>query len=158
MMAWNHLKGLEWPISKLKGSLLQVKHNIYFFVHFTSFVCSCIISISSFRSISIFCLSLTFVYNVWQGFHFIHLRKLCGQRLSLSVSSLKVCDRAAKKFVPIHLSFASNFLIHWTALLHTVKIIMDRISKRSKGYAFVEYTTEEAGGAALKAMNGQVGD
>lgn len=37
-----------------------------------------------------------------------------------------------------------------------VKIIMDRISKRSKGYAFVEYTTEEAGGAALKAMNGQI--
>jgi RNA recognition motif-containing protein len=39
-----------------------------------------------------------------------------------------------------------------------VKIIMDRISKRSKGYAFIEYTTEEAGGAALKAMNGQVCD
>jgi RNA recognition motif-containing protein len=39
-----------------------------------------------------------------------------------------------------------------------VKIIMDRISKRSKGYAFIEYTTEEAGGAALKAMNGQVSD
>ncbi|KAL5207020.1 hypothetical protein ABZP36_031455 [Zizania latifolia] len=38
----------------------------------------------------------------------------------------------------------------------TVKIIMDKISKRSKGYAFIEYTTEEAGGAALKAMNGQV--
>ncbi|KAG0534282.1 hypothetical protein BDA96_04G266400 [Sorghum bicolor] len=37
-----------------------------------------------------------------------------------------------------------------------VKIIMDRISKRSKGYAFIEYTTEEAGGAALKAMNGQI--
>nr|CAB3447829.1 unnamed protein product [Digitaria exilis] len=36
-----------------------------------------------------------------------------------------------------------------------VKIIMDKISKRSKGYAFIEYTTEEAGGAALKAMNGQ---
>jgi RNA recognition motif-containing protein len=35
---------------------------------------------------------------------------------------------------------------------------MDKISKRSKGYAFIEYTTEEAGGAALKAMNGQVGD
>lgn len=33
---------------------------------------------------------------------------------------------------------------------------MDKISKRSKGYAFIEYTTEEAGGAALKAMNGQV--
>jgi len=82
------------------------------FVHFSSFVYSCIISISSFRSISIFCLSLTFVYNVWQGFHFIHLRKLCGQRLSLSVSSLKVCDRVAKMFVPIHLSFVSDFLIH----------------------------------------------
>ncbi|CAO2040806.1 unnamed protein product [Urochloa humidicola] len=37
-----------------------------------------------------------------------------------------------------------------------VKIIMDKISKRSKGYAFIEYTTEEAGGAALKAMNGQI--
>ncbi|KAM0922633.1 hypothetical protein ACQ4PT_006103 [Festuca glaucescens] len=37
-----------------------------------------------------------------------------------------------------------------------VKIIMDRISKRSKGYAFIEYTTEEAGGAALKAMNGEI--
>ena len=35
---------------------------------------------------------------------------------------------------------------------------MDRISKRSKGYAFLEYTTEEAGGAALKAMNGEVAD
>ena len=35
---------------------------------------------------------------------------------------------------------------------------MDKISKRSKGYAFIENTTEEAGGAALKAMNGQVGD
>ncbi|KAF6135866.1 hypothetical protein GIB67_022482 [Kingdonia uniflora] len=34
-----------------------------------------------------------------------------------------------------------------------VKIIMDKISKRSKGYAFLEYTTEEAVGAALKEMN-----
>lgn len=37
-----------------------------------------------------------------------------------------------------------------------VKIIMDKISKRSKGYAFVEYTTEEAASAALKEMNGKV--
>ncbi|XP_022744713.1 organelle RRM domain-containing protein 1, chloroplastic isoform X2 [Durio zibethinus] len=36
-----------------------------------------------------------------------------------------------------------------------VKIIMDKISKRSKGYAFVEYTTEEAATAALKEMNGK---
>lgn len=34
---------------------------------------------------------------------------------------------------------------------------MDKISKRSKGYAFVEYTTEEAASAALKEMNGKVG-
>ncbi|XWS56860.1 hypothetical protein CRYUN_Cryun09bG0121800 [Craigia yunnanensis] len=37
-----------------------------------------------------------------------------------------------------------------------VKIIMDQISKRSKGYAFVEYTTEEAATAALKEMNGKI--
>lgn len=37
-----------------------------------------------------------------------------------------------------------------------VKIIMDKISKRSKGYAFVEYTTEEAAAAALKEMNGKI--
>nr|GLL40125.1 uncharacterized protein LOC109176899 isoform X1 [Ipomoea trifida] len=37
-----------------------------------------------------------------------------------------------------------------------VKIIMDKISKRSKGYAFVEYTTEEAASAALNEMNGKV--
>ncbi|KAL7228452.1 hypothetical protein ACSBR2_007211 [Camellia fascicularis] len=36
------------------------------------------------------------------------------------------------------------------------KIIMDKISKRSKGYAFVEYTSEEAAGAALKEMNGKI--
>lgn len=33
---------------------------------------------------------------------------------------------------------------------------MDKISKRSKGYAFVEYTTLEAASAALKEMNGKV--
>lgn len=33
---------------------------------------------------------------------------------------------------------------------------MDKISKRSKGYAFVEYATEEAAAAALKEMNGKV--
>lgn len=156
MMAWNHLKGLERTISKLKGSLLQVKHNLNFlFISANLFIH---VSLAILYSDLLSWLFLSFVYNVWQGFHFIHLRKLCGKHLSLSVSSLKVCDRAAKMSVAIHLSFASDFRIHWTALLHTVKIIMDRISKRSKGYAFIEYTTEEAGGAALKAMNGQVGD
>ena len=33
---------------------------------------------------------------------------------------------------------------------------MDKISKRSKGYAFIEYTTEEAASTALKEMNGKV--
>lgn len=33
---------------------------------------------------------------------------------------------------------------------------MDKISKRSKGFAFIEYTTEEAASAALKEMNGKV--
>lgn len=37
-----------------------------------------------------------------------------------------------------------------------VKIIMDKISKRSKGYAFIEYTTEEAAAEALKEMNGKI--
>ncbi|PIA45079.1 hypothetical protein AQUCO_01700550v1 [Aquilegia coerulea] len=37
-----------------------------------------------------------------------------------------------------------------------VKIIMDKISKRSKGYAFIEYTTEEAASTALKEMNGKI--
>lgn len=37
-----------------------------------------------------------------------------------------------------------------------VKIIMDKISKRSKGYAFVEYTTKEAAAAALMEMNGKI--
>lgn len=32
---------------------------------------------------------------------------------------------------------------------------MDKISKRSKGYAFIEYATEEAASAALKEMNGK---
>ncbi|XP_073306505.1 organelle RRM domain-containing protein 1, chloroplastic [Primulina huaijiensis] len=37
-----------------------------------------------------------------------------------------------------------------------VKVIMDKISKRSKGYAFVEYTTEEAASTALREMNGKI--
>nr|XP_043612875.1 organelle RRM domain-containing protein 1, chloroplastic [Erigeron canadensis] len=37
-----------------------------------------------------------------------------------------------------------------------VKIIMDKISKRSKGFAFIEYTTEEAASEALREMNGKI--
>jgi RNA recognition motif-containing protein len=41
-------------------------------------------------------------------------------------------------------------------LLFAVKIIKNNTSKKIKGYAFIKYTTEEAGGAALKAMNVEV--
>ncbi|EPS63269.1 hypothetical protein M569_11514, partial [Genlisea aurea] len=37
-----------------------------------------------------------------------------------------------------------------------VKIIMDKISKRSKGYGFVEYTTEDSASTALREMNGKI--
>ncbi|XP_057547608.1 organelle RRM domain-containing protein 1, chloroplastic isoform X1 [Amaranthus tricolor] len=37
-----------------------------------------------------------------------------------------------------------------------VKIIMDKISKRSKGYAFVEYSNEDAATKALHEMNGKI--
>lgn len=35
-----------------------------------------------------------------------------------------------------------------------VKLIIDRVSGRSKGIAFVEYTTEDAAQKAIEAMNG----
>lgn len=41
-------------------------------------------------------------------------------------------------------------------VLVEVRIIMDKISKRSRGYAFIEYTTEQAASAALKEMNGKI--
>uniref|UniRef100_A0A7N2LGH4 RRM domain-containing protein n=1 Tax=Quercus lobata TaxID=97700 RepID=A0A7N2LGH4_QUELO len=49
----------------------------------------------------------------------------------------------------------------WCVFNHAVedalfKIIMDKISKRSKSYAFIEYTTEEAASAAPKEMNGKI--
>ncbi|KAF6175680.1 hypothetical protein GIB67_022682 [Kingdonia uniflora] len=40
--------------------------------------------------------------------------------------------------------------------LAEVKIIIDQISKRSKGYAFLEYTIGETAGAALKEMNDKI--
>lgn len=46
-------------------------------------------------------------------------------------------------------------LVLMNCFFSTVKIIMDKISKRSKGYAFIEYTTEEAASVALKEMNGK---
>lgn len=72
------------------------------------------------------------------------------QHLKVLVSWLKVCTAHASVEC-----FAFCGLID-TIYVGTVKIIMDKISKRSKGYAFIEYTTEEAASAALKEMNGKV--
>ncbi|KAG2669436.1 hypothetical protein I3760_14G034700 [Carya illinoinensis] len=60
-----------------------------------------------------------------------------------------------KKLFINGLSFYTSEKILQTAFegfgkLVEVKIIMDKISKRSKGYAFVEYTTEEAASTALR--------
>ncbi|KAG8059545.1 hypothetical protein GUJ93_ZPchr0002g23385 [Zizania palustris] len=70
-------------------------------------------------------------------------------------------DVKTKRLFVTGLSFYTSEKTLWAAFepfgeLIEVKIIMDKISKRSKGYAFLEYTTEEAGGAALKTMNGQI--
>ena len=55
--------------------------------------------------------------------------------------------------------FSFHIILTWFSvnlLPLAVKIIMDKISKRSKGYAFIEYTTEEAAATALEEMNGKV--
>jgi RNA recognition motif-containing protein len=37
----------------------------------------------------------------------------------------------------------------------SANIVMDKISKRSKGFGFVEFATKEAADAAIKEMNDQ---
>ncbi|CAN4126438.1 unnamed protein product [Withania somnifera] len=65
-----------------------------------------------------------------------------------SIASSEETVRTKKLFVT-GLSF-------YTSEKTLLKIIMDKISKRLKGYAFVEYTTVEAANAALKEMNGEI--
>lgn len=99
-----------------------------------------------------------------QGYHFIHLRKPYVLHLKALVSLLKVISILYIVFFSRYQYLLSEgrakilsllFLINeWLCL--TVKVIIDKISKRSKGYAFIEYTTEEAASAALKEMNGKV--
>lgn len=72
------------------------------------------------------------------------------QHLKVLVSWLKVRAVFCFLFIVFYPLTGTLFCIT------TVKIIMDKISKRSKGYAFIEYTTEEAASAALKEMNGKV--
>lgn len=84
-----------------------------------------------------------------------------GDDSSKSSEATQVADVKTKRLFVTGLSFYTSEKTLREAFepfgeLVEVKIIMDRISKRSKGYAFIEYTTEEAGGAALKAMNGEI--
>ena len=39
--------------------------------------------------------------------------------------------------------------------IESVSIIMDKVSRRSKGFGFVEMSTKEAGEAAIAALNGK---
>ncbi|EOY19165.1 RNA-binding family protein isoform 1 [Theobroma cacao] len=77
-----------------------------------------------------------------------------------SESSEMITTRTKKLFIT-GLSFYTSektLRAHFEGFgeLVEVKIIMDKISKRSKGYAFVEYTTEKAASAALTEMNGKI--
>ncbi|KAM3282808.1 organelle RRM domain-containing protein 1, chloroplastic isoform X1 [Capsicum chacoense] len=78
-----------------------------------------------------------------------------------STTSNEETDVRTKKLFVTGLSFYTSEKTLRAAFegygeLVEVKIIMDKISKRSKGYAFVEYTTVEAASAALKEMNGKI--
>ncbi|GJV66120.1 organelle RRM domain-containing protein 1, chloroplastic isoform X1 [Tanacetum coccineum] len=76
-------------------------------------------------------------------------------------SSLQHSNIKTKKLFVTGLSFYTSEKTLRAAFegfgeLVEVKIIMDKISKRSKGFAFIEYTTEEAASAALREMNGKI--
>lgn len=81
--------------------------------------------------------------------------------LSVSAEASQTTPTKTKKLFVTGLSFYTSEKTLREAFegfgqLVEVKIIMDKISKRSKGYAFIEYTTEEAAAAALKEMNGKI--
>ncbi|KAL6130263.1 hypothetical protein ACLB2K_068644 [Fragaria x ananassa] len=81
--------------------------------------------------------------------------------LSISAEASQTTPTRTKKLFVTGLSFYTSEKTLREAFqgfgqLVEVKIIMDKISKRSKGYAFIEYTTEEAAAAALNEMNGKI--
>ncbi|XP_008232009.1 PREDICTED: uncharacterized protein LOC103331178 isoform X2 [Prunus mume] len=81
--------------------------------------------------------------------------------LSISGEASETTPTKTKKLFVTGLSFYTSEKTLRAAFegfgeLVEVKIIMDKISKRSKGYAFIEYTTEEAASAALREMNGKI--
>ncbi|XP_074304361.1 organelle RRM domain-containing protein 1, chloroplastic isoform X2 [Silene latifolia] len=84
-----------------------------------------------------------------------------GGRLSSDALSSAGTDTSKTKLFITGLSFYTSEKTLRTAFepfgeLVEVKIIMDKISKRSKGYAFIEYVTEDAATAALLEMNGKI--
>ncbi|XP_051143251.1 organelle RRM domain-containing protein 1, chloroplastic [Andrographis paniculata] len=84
-----------------------------------------------------------------------------GENTRASEDSSSLSNIKTKKLFVTGLSFYTSEKTLRAAFegfgeLVEVKVIMDKISKRSKGYAFVEYTTEEAAGTALREMNGQI--
>ncbi|KAJ8557605.1 hypothetical protein K7X08_003230 [Anisodus acutangulus] len=90
-----------------------------------------------------------------------------GENLKFSEDSLESAasngetDIRTKKLFVTGLSFYTSEKTLRAAFegygeLVEVKIIMDKISKRSKGYAFIEYTTVEAANTALKEMNDKI--
>ncbi|XP_061998257.1 organelle RRM domain-containing protein 1, chloroplastic [Rosa rugosa] len=81
--------------------------------------------------------------------------------VSISAEASQTTPTRTKKLFVTGLSFYTSEKTLREAFegfgqLVEVKIIMDKISKRSKGYAFIEYTTEEAAAAALNEMNGKI--
>lgn len=89
--------------------------------------------------------------------------QLCNRAFFLYVrENLACCFRglwwACWGYGIFYLFFKKKFTFHAPSdmRLAAVKVIMDKISKRSKGYGFIEYASEEAAAAALEEMNGKV--
>lgn len=84
-----------------------------------------------------------------------------GRVLSSTPDSAQTTEISKTKLFITGLSFYTSEKTLRSAFepfgeLAEVKVIMDKISKRSKGYAFVEYTSEEAATTALQEMNGKI--
>ncbi|KAI3502605.1 hypothetical protein L1887_30786 [Cichorium endivia] len=83
--------------------------------------------------------------------------------MRLSIMMIKIIEDSSILNQPTNIKTKKLFLTGLSIYtsentLHAafeVKIIMGKISKRLKGFEFIEYTTEEDASAALKEMNGK---
>ncbi|KAH9302682.1 hypothetical protein KI387_014265 [Taxus chinensis] len=85
----------------------------------------------------------------------VHSRPLCWPVACLSATG------GSRKLFVTGLSFYTSVKSLENAFssygkIVDVTIIMDRVTKRSKGYGFVEYSTEAEANEALKEMNGKI--